>query len=335
MTAFVLAAALLVALALAFVLPPLWRGSRVSAFALVLTLPLAAGLLYALVGTPGALDPQARQAPTLDGAVDRLAAELERDPDNAEGWRLLGRSRKTQERYAEARAALERAHALAPEDPDLMVEYAEAITLASATRRIEGEASTLIDRALAKDPDNQRGLWFLGIRHMQAGEPAQAAAAWEKLLPRVDAATAEALRPQIAQARAAAGPPPAAQAAPAAAADAAAGLHVTVELAPALRERIAAGDTLFVFARQPGGPPMPVAVKKLPAKEFPTTVQLSDADSPMPTMKLSQLDRVEVVARVSRSGAVAAQPGDLEATPLQVAVKNTAPVALRIERVVE
>ncbi len=334
MTVFILAAAALAALALAFVLPPLWHGSRASAIALALALPLAAGLLYALVGTPRALDPQAREAPaTVEDAIEKLAAELQRDPENAEGWRLLGRSRKAQGRYAEARDALERAQVLAPEDPGLMVEYAEAITLASATRRIEGEALALIERALAADPVNQRGLWFLGIRHMQAGAPAQAVAVWEKLLPLVDADTAGVLRAQLAQARAQAGLPPAPEAP--AAPGATPTLRVTVELDAGVRAKLAAGDTLFVFARQPGGPPMPVAVKKLPATEFPVTVELSDADGPMPTMQLSQLEHVEVVARISKSGAVAAQAGDLEATPRQVAVKDAARVALRIERVVE
>ncbi|WP_158637179.1 hypothetical protein [Arenimonas daejeonensis] len=58
MTGFLIGALLLCALALAFVLPPLWRDARGSALALVLALPLGAAGLYALLGTPDALDPK-------------------------------------------------------------------------------------------------------------------------------------------------------------------------------------------------------------------------------------------------------------------------------------
>lgn len=336
MTGFVLAAVALAALALVFVLPPLWRGSRASAIAIAIALPLAAGLLYTLIGTPRALDPQARQAPvppmTLDQAIGKLTAELKRNPENVQAWRLLGRSRKAQERYDEARNALARAQALAPEDPGLMVEYAEAITLTSPTRRIEAEALALIERALARDPDNQRGLWFLGIAQMQAGKPAQAVAAWEKLLPLVDAGIAGALREQLARARAQADLPPVRDEA---AAPAGPTLRVTVDLAPQLRAKLADGDTLFVFARQPEGPAMPLAVKRLPAVDFPIEVALGDADGPMPTLKLSSVPAVRLLARVSKSGDAAARPGDLETAPQEVMVQNPQPLTLTIDRVVE
>ena len=59
---------------------------------------------------------------------------------------------------------------------------------------------------------------------------------------------------------------------------------------------------------------MPVAAEKRAARDFPLEVTLDDGDSPMPTLKLSQLEHVEVLARISASGDATPQAGDLEAT---------------------
>jgi cytochrome c-type biogenesis protein CcmH len=87
-------------------------------------------------------------------------------------------------------------------------------------------------------------------------------------------------------------------------------LQVAVSLAPGLELR--PGDTVFVFARAVGGPPMPLAVARFPAEELPKQVELNDAMAMAPGMKLSGFPRVSVIARVSRQGGVSAQPGDLE-----------------------
>jgi cytochrome c-type biogenesis protein CcmH len=83
-----------------------------------------------------------------------------------------------------------------------------------------------------------------------------------------------------------------------------------VSLAPGLELR--PGDTVFVFARAVGGPPMPLAVARFPATELPREVELSDAMAMAPGMTLSSFPQVSVIARVSRRGGVNAQPGDLE-----------------------
>lgn len=329
MTGFVLGATALTVLTLAFLLPPLWRGARPLAIALALLVPASGVGLYLGYGTPAALDPQAEVAPSLDEAIDRLAAHLAETPDDLQGWALLGRSRKAQERFAEAREAFARAHALAPEDADLMVEYAEAITLAGTTRMIEGEALSLIERALAVDPRQQRALWFLGIHHVQHERWNDAIASWERLLPLVPEQTRPALVGQINEARQRAGLPPIQDTAPDAV------LTVVVDIDPALRGHLRPGDTLYVMARQPDGPNMPLAVKRLPATGFPLTVGLSDADSPMPTLKLSEQAGARLIARISHSGDAAARPGDLEATPLDVTLSEGTNHALRIDRVVE
>jgi cytochrome c-type biogenesis protein CcmH len=96
-----------------------------------------------------------------------------------------------------------------------------------------------------------------------------------------------------------------------------------------------ANASVFVIARQVGGPPMPVAVEKHPAAKFPLEVSLDDGDSPMPTMKLSQLEQVQVLARVSASGNAIPQSGDLTSQPVTVRVDTKEATVVVIDRAVD
>jgi len=333
-TAFVIAAVLIAVLVLGVVLRPLWRGNRNVALAMTASIAIVAGLLYLLVGTPRALDAAQRRAPeTLADAVTQLEAELRRDPNQPEGWRLLARAQAAQGRAEQARDAYAEAVKLAPDEPDLLVEAAEARTLAAADRRFDDQAVAMLRHALELQPMHQRARWFLGIAQRQAQQPAEAAKTWEPLLAVVDAATVESLRTQINAARKEAGlaPLPVAPAAPASPAL----LRVTVDIAPELKSTLKPTDALFVLARHPNGPPMPIAAKRLPVAAFPVTVDLSDSDSPMPTMKLSQAGAVEILARISRQGTASRTAGNLESAPVPAQAKAGAKYDLRIDHVVE
>jgi cytochrome c-type biogenesis protein CcmH len=320
------------AFAAAFVLRSLWSGARRSARAVALVLPIAAVLLYAKIGNLHALDAKLLNAPpTLDQEIDALAAQMRTHPDNLDGWLLLGRSRKEQQRYADALDAFRRALKLSPEEPAIMVEIAETLALAEPSHRIDAEGLELLQRARKIDPQNQRALWFLGIAAYQQQHYAEAAATWEPLLVLAPESTRAALHRQIDDARMKAGMPPlpaetAASAGPAL-------LRLRVDIAPELRAKLAPSDTLFVYARMPNGPPMPLAVKRIPATGFPIEIALADADGPMPTLRLSQQKTVDVQARVSHSGDALPQSGDFETTPLTAAVGSNKLLALTIDRV--
>lgn len=332
------AAVALAALVFAVVLWPL-RGGGLNGAVLavaILALGVATAALYALVGTPRALQAQNREAPrTLEDGVKQLQAALAKDPNRADGWALLGRSQMSLGHHAEAAAAFARAVRLAPEQAPLLIEAAEARAMANPQRQFDDQALAWLQHALQLAPGSERGAWFLGIAQRQRGQDAAAAATWEALLPRVDAATAAALRPQIDAARSAAGLPALPTAGATAQPDkapATAGLTVAVSLDPAFaaRVRLRGDASVFVIARVPGGPPMPVAVQKHPLQALPLRVTLSDADSPMPTQKLSQLKQVQVIARLSASGNAMRQDGDLESAPVTVTLPATAPVELVI-----
>ena len=329
MWGFVAAGLVLAVLTLAYVLRPLWRTRRVAGLAVVAGLTFATGLTYFAIGTPAALDSAQRRAPeTLADAISQLEAELKRDPNQIEGWRLLGRAYVAEGNTAKAADALGRALKLSPDDPDLLAETAEMRALAAPQRQFDAEGVAMLRHAVEVQPMHQRARLFLGIAQRQAKQPAEAARTWEPLLAVVDTVAAEPLRAQIDAARKEAGLPP--LPAPAGAASTG-GLKVKVTVAPALASRVPANASLFVIARQPGGPPMPVAAEKRAARDFPQEVTLDDGDSPMPTLKLSQLDRVEVLARISASGDATPQSGDLEATAK--AFGNSGVVELVIDRV--
>jgi cytochrome c-type biogenesis protein CcmH len=325
---------------LAFVLRPLWHApaARGPVAGLLGGLALAAFLLYRMVGTPAALDPAARAVPTtLEGAIAQLEARLQADPSQPEGWRLLGQAQAGAKHPAEAAEAFAQAAKLAPDDPDVLVEAAESRALAAPQHRFDAQGIAWLDHALQVQPAHQRARWFSGIARRQAGDAAGAAATWEPLLAQVDANAAAALREQIDAARADAKLPPlpaaaTAQLATAGAAPGAHAIQVRVTLDPdlAARARLDGNATVFVIARAPDGPPMPIAVERHALSELPFTATLDDADGPMPTAKLSGVDEVELVARISRGGDAMAQAGDLESAPLRVRLPAAAAVDIVI-----
>lgn len=334
MATFLIIVALLQLAVFAIVLRPLWPEHKNTLVALLALLPLATMLLYRAVGTPAALNVQAvRQPATMEEAVALLEQRLQADPSQPEGWRLLGRSYAQIQQPAKARDAYARAAQLAPNDPDALVEAAEARALAEPSRLFDAQAVGLLQQALKVQPGHQRAAWFLGVTQRQQGRDADAVATWEAILPAVDPQTATALREQIAQARKAAGMPAMAEPPPPAttAAGAAGGLQVRVALAPGIDIRaLPATARLFILARQPGGPPMPIAAEQHPLSALPVSTTLDDGDSPMPTMKLSQLREVEVLARISMSGTAMRGEGDIASAPVRVTLPASGPVELTI-----
>ncbi|AWV07110.1 cytochrome C biogenesis protein [Lysobacter maris] len=330
---FIALAATLAVVALGYVLRPLWRGARGVGATLLIALVVLTGTVYTMIGTPEALDPARRAAPqTLDDAITQLEIKLDQDPAQPEGWRLLAGAYASKGNLEEASKAYARAVQHAPDDPDLLAEAAEARAMAAPQRRFDAKAVSLLERAIALQPMHQRARWFLGIAHRQSEQPAEAVKVWEPLLDVVDARTAAALREQIDLARQEAGLPPLPAAEPAV--ETAPTVTVAVSLDPQLGMQLPAGATLFVIARQPGGSPMPVAVKKLPVTQFPLTVGLGDGDSPMPTMKLSQLQHVELIARISASGNAMPASGDFASQPVRIDTGKAASAALLIDQVV-
>lgn len=318
-------AGLVAALMAALVLWPLRQQGRRGFAVGVIALGVAGACLYLLVGDPRAAQVQPPPSvATLRGGVQALQDALKRDPQRADGWALLGRSQAELGNVSAAADAFARAAALAPEDPGVLVEAAQARAQADAGKQFDDTAMAWLQQARAQAPDAERASWLLGIALRQRGKNAEAADVWSGLLPRLEPGAAQALQAQIAIAREAAGQAPdAAPAAPPAL------LQVRVQLPALNNAEWPASTQVFVLARAVGGPPMPVAARKLPLSGFPDMVGLGDGDSPMPTAPLSAHREVEVLARISRSGSANRSEDDLQSVPVKVSLPHQGVVELR------
>lgn len=307
---------------------------RAAAVSVALFIPLLAALIYLVQGSPQAISPEKAAVAATDGGngpghavtmdqiqsmVAELAQRMESNPNDAEGWMMLGRSYAALGRYAESTAAFERAVALVPENADLLVDYADTLAMSSG-ETLEGKPMQLIERALSIDPNNQKGLWLSGTAAYDRGDYNEAIVQWEKLLAALPPGSqeAQAMISNIAEARSliarAGGEAPAPSSETAAQpAPAAASVAGTVKIKPDLAGKVAPTDTVFIYARAQQGPPMPLAVMRAQVKDLPLKFHLDDSMAVAPMApRLSSVAQVEVGARISKSGEARAQSGDLQ-----------------------
>lgn len=305
---------------------------RWSAGALALAVPTIAVSLYLLLGTPGGLDPalvkpqdpaHALTEEQIAGMVGSLAERLKGKPEDIEGWSMLARSYNALGRFAESADAYARLVKLVPDDADMLADYADTLAMAR-NKSLQGEPEQLVARALAIDPKQEKALALSGSAAFERRDYRAAIAQWRKLMLVVpaDSDMARSTASGISEAQALAGDPPAAAApvaaaaAPVAAAAPAAanGAQVAglVELDPSLRARVAATDTVFIFARAVNGPRFPLAALRKQVKDLPLRFVLDDSMSMMPDVKLSGFPMVVVGARISKNGSATPAAGDFE-----------------------
>lgn len=300
-------------------------GMKRTSLLLVLTLPLAAAGLYAWLGTPAALDPLATQAPTqqnVEKMVADLAARMEKNPD-PRGFVVLARSYRAMGRLPEAEAAFARIGPPLQENATLLAEYADVLAT-RAMGNFDGKPMEVLNQALKLEPENPMAMSLAATAAYNRNDFAQAIKYWEQLLrilpPESEDSKwlAEAIaktREQMAGLGAAkpASGPAVATAAPAGkpAVAAAAGVSGRVILAPALAAKVQPGDTVFIFARNPQGPRMPLAVQRTQVSALPFSFKLDDSMAMSPEARISGASEVRIEARVSRSGNATPQSGDL------------------------
>ena len=319
---------------------------RRAALYAALALPVVALGLYFAIGNPRALNPAVREnamgMQQIEEMVQRLAERLEKEPEDIEGWKMLGKSYFVMGRFAEAAKAYSKAAIRAPRDAQVLADLADALAMARG-QNMQGAPEELVLRALQIDPKNVKALALAGSAAFDRRDFRGAVRYWERMLPLVEAGSEDArvIQSNIEEARAAAAAPPKPAAAappkPAAAAPpkpavAGARLQGTVRLAPELASKISPTDTLFVYARAAEGPAMPLAVLRGRAADLPLKFSLDDSMAMSPAMKLSAFPKVVVTARISKSGSATPQSGDLQGVSAPVA--NSGSVSITIDKVV-
>ncbi len=308
---------------------------RWMAWVLMLAIPLVAGSLYWTLGNYQSLSQveQTAAAPELEQMtkmVAGLAERLEKQPDDALGWTMLGRSYKYLQQHDKAVDAFGHAYKLLGDQPEIMLLYADALAFAN-DEQMDGKPAELVFKALAMEPDNVTGLWLGGMAKAQAGDFTAAMDLWKKLealLPPGSEAQQEIqvllakLATQIPESAAQAESKPVqAKAMPAPPASAV-GINIQVSLAPELQKSASPTDTVFIYAQALSGPKMPLAIVRKQVSDLPLTVELTDAMAMMPTMKLSNFEQVKLLARISKSGGAMQQSGDLIGVIEQVALAD-------------
>ena len=324
---------------------PLFAGSvkeRMLGMVFLLLMPLAGLLLYQNIGAPDAInqtaipakqsadrqDPHSSQQPNMNEMVVQLQQRMNENPDDPEGWLILGRSLKAMQRYAEAETALANANRLLPDTPLIMVELAEARLFQSGKPEITAQNRQLIESALAKDPQQQKALWLLGMAAVQEGNETLAVELWQRLLVQFDPASsaAKTVGQQIEQAQ---GNPvaPVANVVTGSLA-----IPVRVSISSELDGSMSDSAILFVFIHPVGIRGMPLAVKRLAVGQFPLTIEFTDADLLRPGTSLGNFEQLDISARISMSGVANPASGDYQANLITLETKNTDTIALHLDQ---
>lgn len=327
---------------------------RLVALSLVLAIPAASGVLYWTLGNPAAMthptassmsaqsgaDNERQMTEGLNAMIDKLKKKLEQNPNDATGWTMLARSYMAMERYADAVPTFEKALKLNSNNADMLADYADALAVHQG-RKLEGKPETLIEKALKADPNHVKALMLAGTVAYNRKDFVLAVKDWERARANLPPDSEPEFTEQIAAAiddakrrmggaplMAAANAPMAQSAMPAdhplvKKAGASRAITGRVVLGPSLAGKTLP-DTLFVFAKDVAGPPMPVSIVRASKNDLPFTFRLDDSTSPMPSRKLSDIDTVVIVARLSKSGQAMPGSGDLEgmSQPIKPGTEN-------------
>jgi cytochrome c-type biogenesis protein CcmH len=281
------------------------------------------GLVYSRIGTPVPPPPVA----SVDEMVAALDQRLQENPDDVEGWKMLGRSYMQLENYPKAIAALERAVEMEkPPSAPTLAALGEALLIEQGSAG-SSRTAQLFESALAAEPTNPKALFYGGVVAIERGDRELAADRWEALLalsppPEIE----DVLRKRVAEWRGESQPATQTEAAPAEQV-----IAVNVSLGANATAAVSPDATVFIIARDPEQPSPPIAAARRTVSELPAVVSLSDADAMIPGRLLSGFERLEIVARVSMAGGPAARPGDWYGE-LVVSDPGTSPVAIVIDR---
>lgn len=331
-------------------LVPTSRHGVVAGIIVTLVIPLAAIYLYLVIGDTRGLLPQSQLANAtqfsqngaggeeghidISSMVESLAARLRENPEDIEGWVMLGRSYAIMERFDDASATYAKLVQMVPDNPQFLSDYADMLAMIN-NGSLLGKPAEMIARALAIDPNFPKALALAGTLEFEQDKFDQAVAYWERLLSAIpaDSRLHKSVSDSIVQAKSLAmrgkgesapvqlaqnsnvGTDATAGSSSAEKQEISAGvpsISGSVTLDPSLADKVSPDDTLFVFARASQGPKMPLAILRLNARDIPVSFKLDDNMAMTPAMKLSSFPEVVVGARISKTGQAIPASGDLE-----------------------
>ncbi|MCZ6618951.1 MAG: c-type cytochrome biogenesis protein CcmI [Gammaproteobacteria bacterium] len=289
-------------------LEPKQAGPRLAWLLVAGLLPMASTAIYLSLGDPGVMELNGAEvvlqleAENHEGILtdwrNRLSSRVSAKPEDAQSWYLLGHVELKLSNYQRAAEAFAKAHEFFANDLNIDLYWLQARYLA-AGGQIDQGTSAIGQRILESAPNQPLVLEMLAIDAFRRGNFKTAVSFLNRALTNpLSHAQRAALSSGFAEAREQLG-------------DLKPSVDVAVHVVMGAADQLPEGATLFVIARPPGGG-MPFAVVRRPAVQLPITVRLDDAVSMNPAAGLSLAQEVEVVVRLSRSGAAMARPGDWE-----------------------
>ncbi len=122
-----------------------------------------------------------RNLQEIRGLVARLETSLSKVPNNIKAWLLLGRSYAALDRTVDAVNALKEAHDLYPNDPEILIQYAEYLIVAE-NNRITGQTKNIFNQALQSNPRHFKARYYLALAKAQANDIRGAIQDWVDLI---------------------------------------------------------------------------------------------------------------------------------------------------------
>ena len=273
---------------------------------------------------------------SIEEMVAKLSANLQEQPDNGEGWKLLARTYLMMNRIQDAVHAYQNARKYIGDDPQLLADYAEALIMANNNSYSE-EAENLINLSLQANPDEPKALWIAGFSSFERGDIAKTLHYWEQLLnvlpPGSDETQSLLENINKIKQNAAAISPDRGIAVTQVTDSSMTAIDVQVSLASALLEKADPEDTVFIFARASEGPRMPLAIVRKQVKDLPVKVTLDDSTAMSPAMRLSKFKQVVISARVSKSGDATPRSGDLTGSSAAIQPGEVTGVNITIDQI--
>ena len=310
-------------------------------------LPVVVVALYMSWGNPEGLalyrELQENPEPeSLEALIDRMERITQVQPENGEAWYMLGRGYMSAQQPDKAVQAYGNSLERLGERPEVLAQLAQARFFA-AGNQLDAESVAALNKALELDPNEPTALGLLGVAAFEAGEYSGAIRYWERLMADMspDSVGAQAIQGGIDRARQrmgistvtaeqdAATGAPAEQTEQEVAAGGPAVIRVRLELSEEVRAEVDENAIIFLFARDPAGPPMPLVARRFSLSDLPAEVVLSSSDAMLPNVTLKTGQAVQLTARVSPTGD--AMQGSHQEVIDNVEVGAEEPVLLRVE----
>ena len=264
-----------------------------------LMIAVLATLLYLAIGTPKVLTQPWISEPAGEQQLEQLLQEIEKNlvenPTNTEGWMMLARGQMMLPDYVKAIDSLEKALALDATNVEVMIRLADARTM-NNNGRVGDKELGILHNAYNIDSQNHSLLWLLAVAYEQRNQLSQALGYWQELagLPSEDIEMTQQIQAQIERLSLPQ-----------------VSYLLTVTLDPALSKKVQPDATLFIFASELHGSPMPIAATRRQAEDIPLTIQLDNNTSLSAERPLSSFDQLTITARISNAGEPLPQTGDL------------------------